>query len=418
MDELKAATTAAAAGDAPGAVTQLLAAWRATHAPEIAAALDRVSEAALGEGDWEDRAEREDVVAAGWLVAQLRKVNAAAAAGRVASLEWLKEDPRVSAAIVALLHDPPFHATGAKPFWTRVFALLDANPDPRALPGLDKAFGTGLAAIGGATMRAWMNGKVTVAMAKLKERFPDQVKTAPGVAKLARAITFTASTKPVAKPAAGPRTERELFTAVYAAPDDDGPRAVLSDFLIERGDPRGEFIALQLRRTSNAEPGREATLLTKHQPGWLGELSGVVRYKNNYVYGPQRASWGMHIAVRWHRGFLAGANVVFTGPKLKKLGPLPEWATVEYVLGLTADGKNDEALRGLLTSMRGLRGLAGHAPLLHVAASVEPVRARLRQVNAWLSDANAVESMAVLDTLPELRFLEVNYTANVDALVR
>jgi uncharacterized protein (TIGR02996 family) len=418
MDQLKAAATAAAAGDALGAVTQLLAAWRETHAPEVAAALDRVSEAALGDGDWEDRAEREDAVAAGWLVSQLRTVNAAAAAGRVASLEWLKEDPRVSAAIVALLQDPPFHATGAKPFWTRLFALLDASPDPRALPGLDKAFGEGLASIGGETMRAWMNGKVTTAREKLAKRFPSAPKTPPAIAKAAKAITFTPSTKPRVATQAGPRTERELFAAVYAAPDDDGPRAVLSDFLSERGDPRGEFIALQLRRTRTDEPGREGALLPKHQPAWLGELSGVVRYKNYYVYGPQPASWGMHIAVRWHRGFLAGANVVFTGPKLKKLGPLPEWATVEYALGLSADAKNEEALRGLLNSMRSLRGLAGHAALLRVAASVDPVRARLRQVNAWLTDANAVDTMAVLDTLPQLRLLEVSYTANAEALVR
>jgi uncharacterized protein (TIGR02996 family) len=37
-----------------------------------------------------------------------------------------------------------------------------------------------------------------------------------------------------------------LFAAVYANPRDDGPRSVLADALLERGDPRGELIAKQL----------------------------------------------------------------------------------------------------------------------------------------------------------------------------
>ena len=32
---------------------------------------------------------------------------------------------------------------------------------------------------------------------------------------------------------------------MVAAPDDDGPRMVYADWLMELGDPRGEFIAIQ-----------------------------------------------------------------------------------------------------------------------------------------------------------------------------
>ena len=42
--------------------------------------------------------------------------------------------------------------------------------------------------------------------------------------------------------------ETELLAEIYAAPDDDAPRLVYADWLQERGDPRGEFIALQLER--------------------------------------------------------------------------------------------------------------------------------------------------------------------------
>lgn len=41
----------------------------------------------------------------------------------------------------------------------------------------------------------------------------------------------------------------ELHAAVLAAPDDDGPRLVYADWLIEHGDPRGELIVLQIARS-------------------------------------------------------------------------------------------------------------------------------------------------------------------------
>ncbi|MBA2541405.1 MAG: TIGR02996 domain-containing protein [Deltaproteobacteria bacterium] len=54
----------------------------------------------------------------------------------------------------------------------------------------------------------------------------------------------------------------ELFAAVYASPDDDGPRSVLADLLQEQGDPRGEFIALQLAREE--DPARESAAEAEH----------------------------------------------------------------------------------------------------------------------------------------------------------
>jgi uncharacterized protein (TIGR02996 family) len=47
-------------------------------------------------------------------------------------------------------------------------------------------------------------------------------------------------------PTPAERSEATLLERITAAPDDDGPRRVLADLLIERGDDRGEFISLQL----------------------------------------------------------------------------------------------------------------------------------------------------------------------------
>jgi uncharacterized protein (TIGR02996 family) len=66
----------------------------------------------------------------------------------------------------------------------------------------------------------------------------------------------------------------ELLAAVLADPDDVGARLVYADFLMERGDPRGELIQVQCKL---AEAGardaklerREKRLLEKHGARWV-----------------------------------------------------------------------------------------------------------------------------------------------------
>ncbi len=82
---------------------------------------------------------------------------------------------------------------------------------------------------------------------------------------------------------AGPASSIEaLIEQVKAAPADDAPRLVLADALTDRGDPRGEFIALQCARARMA-PGdqgalllREQALLSEHSAKWLGALPAGV----------------------------------------------------------------------------------------------------------------------------------------------
>ena len=70
-----------------------------------------------------------------------------------------------------------------------------------------------------------------------------------------------------------------LFDAVAAVPDDDGPRLVLSDALLERGDARGEFISLQLLKARGAstpkQDARAKILEENHWRRWLVEVPGV-----------------------------------------------------------------------------------------------------------------------------------------------
>ncbi len=78
--------------------------------------------------------------------------------------------------------------------------------------------------------------------------------------------------------------EADLLAAIAARPDDDEPRLLYADVLLERGDPRGELIAVQCARTAAeraAAPGsgadrsalrrREAELLAAHEERWREE---------------------------------------------------------------------------------------------------------------------------------------------------
>lgn len=104
-----------------------------------------------------------------------------------------------------------------------------------------------------------------------------------------------------------------LFAAVFASPADDGPRHVLADALMEAGDPRGEFISLQLqpRRTQRSERRMEK-LLERHRTAFLRGLAPIV----------MPTSEAMKC---WSRGFLCEASVVLEGLHVD----VPDLATLE-----------------------------------------------------------------------------------------
>jgi uncharacterized protein (TIGR02996 family) len=77
------------------------------------------------------------------------------------------------------------------------------------------------------------------------------------------------------------RDRRSLEADLVAHPDDLEAHAAYADWLTEHGDPRGEFIQVQLAlEDENATPAqrrewqrREKELLAQHQREWLGGLA-------------------------------------------------------------------------------------------------------------------------------------------------
>ena len=83
-------------------------------------------------------------------------------------------------------------------------------------------------------------------------------------------------------------TDDDLLAQIAAAPDDDAPRAVYADLLLQRGDPRGEFIQLQL---AHADSDREHELLRAHEAAW-NDAAGVRGAGASYQRGFIASLWG------------------------------------------------------------------------------------------------------------------------------
>jgi uncharacterized protein (TIGR02996 family) len=79
-----------------------------------------------------------------------------------------------------------------------------------------------------------------------------------------------------------------LFEQVLADPDDDELRTVWADALIERGDPLGELISIQVlgrgAQLSAAQTRRARSLIAKHRVTWLGPLADIVQRREGLVF--------------------------------------------------------------------------------------------------------------------------------------
>lgn len=112
-----------------------------------------------------------------------------------------------------------------------------------------------------------------------------------------------------------------FLRACRARPDEDTPRLVLADWLEEQGDPRGEFVRIQVQRArlpdwdprQTALARREAFLLGESQRSWLGPLARHTRQH------------------RFHRGFLVLELDETTPLADRTLEAAPEWIWVNTV---------------------------------------------------------------------------------------
>jgi uncharacterized protein (TIGR02996 family) len=196
-------------------------------------------------------------------------------------------------------------------------------------------------------------------------------------------------------------TESELEAAVLSRPSDDAPRLELAALLRAKGDPRGEFIALQLdmaRIRSSADVGA-----TRWLPLW--ERAEALRRKNGDAWLP--ALPDVAGSPVFARGFVE--EVTVPAAALARAGDLVAVAPIRR-LSISAIGADREQLfakpilaRMISLDLFGLR--LGDAGAVALARSPH-----LHQL-VWLDLSNNDIGRAGLDAilasprLPRLRYL-------------
>jgi len=345
-------------GDERAALEGLLAAWRTTPSTALADVIDALDERlrskkpsikkslplAEREAEWTRVASEGRVEEVGWLLAQPWPGKWEGALARLLILVKHDRDPRVARHLARVVDELPFDTWASMRFYRAAGESLGQAGDARALPALDRPERRrhnfereyqALLAETAATLRAGLAAHAA----------PPPDDDAPLAALRARLGLTRADAPSTSADAA------ELLAAIAAAPDDDGPRQVYGDLLLERGDPRGDFIALQLARARGDKPKaaaarRERELLAAHRDAWLGRLRDLIDDEG----------------ATFERGFLDGVRLRETQAlDAPDLFDDPAWRTVRRLdLGSLSSARAAPVVDRLSPSVApGLRELVG-----------------------------------------------------------
>jgi uncharacterized protein (TIGR02996 family) len=336
-DSLASALAAVRTARFAEALGPLLEAWRAQPSAKLAEVIASVSgraavaapslrgKTAAALEAWTKLGECAGLAELPALLASLADAPSKQAIARLAYVARWMPDPRVDDMIVALLETVPYRATSTQPFWTRLFSLAEQITDPRQLARIENATADGVAV----TMAQWLRvriGRLHETLAPTLGGPHDEPAILDELAALLGPRKHTARTQNL----------EAILQAVHDAPDDDGPRLVYADALLERGDPRGELIALQLapaQGNDREQRKREKELLDAHGKQWLGELAPVVM-----------------AGYRFERGFLAECRVENRHlDRVRKVVGKRAWSTVRTIAGSAAI-----ALHPVMRSLRSL----------------------------------------------------------------
>lgn len=351
MDYLAAAD--GALGDPPDRLTaleHLVRAWREHHRhPDLANLVERLSHAStrarepldptLADADyhasWIARASRADRVDVELLLPGLfRGPLGKRISERFALLLPFADDPRVTLAFGRMIDEPPVMSVANFSLWTRLFAALHRAPDIRLRPVLERCVSSPFSG-----SRFWpMLQQRSLALLRELPQQPPALSPAvrEQIAAVRQRITKLAPTASIT-PRSRPSIADQLLAKIYREPELLEHRMVWADALQNLGDPRGEFVQLQLARDDASKPGkRERALLAQYELAWLAELAPVVDRRR----------------LRWANGFPIEAEVVFNSQTERALIGSEVWATFQAI-----DCNDFELIRS--PTMRSLRRVGG-----------------------------------------------------------
>lgn len=167
----------------------------------------------------------------------------------------------------------------------------------------------------------------------------------------------------------------DLLARVHEAPDDLVVRSIYADALQAVGDPRGEFIALQL---AHADPTSADALLDTHWREWLGPLAACttrrgITFRHGFVVHLDIARPPEMTRLEWHR--IHRAAEWSTVEALRIQPEALASAAVEHLAGVI-DHASLPALHTLDAPAAVLRIVEGRRPALRsiaVTAHDEPI---------------------------------------------
>jgi uncharacterized protein (TIGR02996 family) len=303
-------------------LAKLLEAWRQSHSPEVADAIQSQSDQTLTDykppkpkpadtsskwqseralalrkafhDSWKEAAKTGGPEATAWLVSTLTSKlpdidpTGTALAERMRLLSKRMPDPRIAAALAQILIDMTYahtYSTVMELVYGTAVRLLAESEDSRQVVVLERALAAPRART--ADAREWLAKRLPKAIEKLRASGP------------------VAAAKPAPRRSGDPQ---KLLEAIFANPDDDEVRLVYADALQEANDPRGEFIALQVQQArgtgSEAIAKRIAALLREHAAAWLGELAPVFvnpRFERGFLCRGELARNSAATAEVWKR---------------------------------------------------------------------------------------------------------------------
>lgn len=258
---------------------------------------------------------------------------------RLTTLEERGDDPRIDLALADLMARPPqgWRGAGSLRFWSHALHVFGQHQDTRVrdrLPALEQQWQADRGNAIGRYLSALLPGLV-----KDSKQWSDGALPEADARRLAPFLA-----RPVKRDVS--------LESVFAKPSDLAVRQVLADALVEAGDPRGEFINLQLSAKLIApQRTRQAALLKQHGRDWLGPLDKVIHQSG----------------LRFERGFPVAATAGSKSSSMRTreqecsatIGR-PEWSTFEEL-----DLEPWTGPRGALVChevMRSLRVLRGASP--------------------------------------------------------
>jgi uncharacterized protein (TIGR02996 family) len=411
---LDQAELALRAGELGAALEALLRAWRELRAPELGDLIERISTLAAAtrppltgatqsafDERWRARASEADAVELGALLPSLLRGDSYQARRRLKLLAHHAPDPRLASTLAAAIRHPPYVSGSTSSFWRTLHAVLVDCADPRVLAALEP---DGSAGGERTSMAERLEGWRRRSVATMQQRLaalpcalpPEQRERLAAIEALLGERERSQAR----------RSGDELLAEVYAEPSDRVRRQVYADFLLERGDPRGELIALQLAdgrgQLDRAGQRRIRALLREHQLTWLGPLAPVL----------------VRAGSEFRNGFLTSARIRQGARGLAELREQPSWATVEtleYAPPDFVDAPQLRALRSLRWTESQLLAAAELGPdLPSISELVVEARERERyydraplthalppmfEVRRWLPGLRRIELVTELEPL-------------------